>query len=155
MVLHQIRYSCTCSELQAKRIGAIEILDKGLTEYLSREKMILEAEVEDELFQIPTIYLQNFSVSISEPLKNETIPKTETAFEAKGQVDTEKIDVFLNEKKKEEVNGHKVYTNRGTGSRGLELIQDFSKRRRAERKEDRDRHYKDRIDALEKIRPRN
>ncbi len=150
LVIYKISYTCGCSETQAKYIGASKILEQGLDDYYKREKVILEPEVEEELFQIPTVYLENFSLY----KKEQDLKKSEQVYEAKGAVSKDKLEVFLDTKKKEIIDGHKVYTNRGTGSRGLQLILEYSKKKRAERKEDRDKYYKDRIDMLEKIKSR-
>jgi hypothetical protein len=96
------------------------------------------------------VYLENFSLH----KKEQDLKKTEQVYEAKGAVSKDKLEVFLDTKKKEIIDGHKVYTNRGTGSRGLQLILEYSKKKRSERREDRDKYYKDRIDMLEKIKSR-
>jgi hypothetical protein len=151
LVLHQIYFPCSCSALQAKQQAAIRILDLGLEEYSNQNKILLDEEVENEIFRLPTVYLQNFTLQEVKPEVSKPETKPEKFFEAKGKLHPEKLEVLLKEKKSEDISGLKVYSNRGTGSRGLALIQDYSKRKQSERKEDKDKYYKDRIDMLEKI----
>lgn len=139
---------CGCTAKTIRPVAVRKILDTGLEEYTVSKKIILDPAVEEELLSVPEIFL--YDVSIQEKKKDISTPTGKTVWEATGKISEPKLEVFLKEKNVEEVQGHKVYTKRGTGQRGLELIQSYSKEKRAKRNIDRDKYYKDRIDMLEK-----
>ncbi len=142
---------CSCTAKMIRPIATRKLLDSGLEEYTQSKKILLDPTVEEEILSIPEIFL--YDVSIQEKKSEEQAPleTTKHIWEASGKISQPKLEVFLKDKKVEEIEGFKIYSSKSTGQKGLELIQGFSKERRKEKKLDRDKYYKDRIDMLEKF----
>jgi hypothetical protein len=132
-------------------IATRKLLDSGLEEYTQSKKILLEPAIEEEILSIPEIFLYDVSIQEKKSEVNVPLETTKHIWEASGKISEPKLEVFLKDKKVEEVGGFQIYSQKGTGQRGLELIQGFSKERRKERRLDRDKYYKDRIDMLEKF----
>lgn len=149
--IRKVQYTCVCNSLEAKQIGMIRLLDDELEIYKVKKNVVLAPEVEDEIFQVPSVYLENFyfqeqasSPSLSSSIKERT-------FIAKGNLNEKKLENYLKTQKVEVIDNKRVYSRRGTGQRGLELILNYSKERQKQKSVDKDRYYRDRIDMLKKI----
>lgn len=147
--IRKIQYSCTCTPQEAKQIGMIRLLDDELEIYKTKKKILLAPEIEEEIFQVPTVYLENFYFSEQETLKSNS--SSNPSFVVKGNLNEKKLETYLESQDVHLAGNQKVYSKKGSGQRGLELILNYSRERQKRKIIDKDRYYKDRVDMLKKV----
>ncbi len=149
--IRKIHYSCICNTLEAKQIGMVRLLDNELEIYKIKKKIVFSPEIEDEIFQVPSTYLENFYFQEKPNPNSISSPKQERSFIVKGNLNEQKLENYLETQDLKVVKDQKVYSKKGRGERGLELILNYSKERQKQKSIDKDKYYKDRIDMLKRI----
>lgn len=147
--VRQISYSCSCSTQEAKQIGMIRLLDDELEIYKDKKKIIFSPEIEEDIFQTPVTYLENFYFK-EEPIHSSN-KESEKYFIVKGNLNEKQLEAYLNSQNVTVVNNQKVYSRKGTGQKGLELILNYSREKQKQRDLDKDKYYRDRVDMLKRI----
>lgn len=138
---------CGCDIKKYKINVEREIVDEGIERYSKKHSMIVDPEIKEELMVLPKVFLQNFM------LDEEAKPEGNVV-KATADFNETKLEKALEDKPFVQNENTRIYSRRvgNDGSRGLELIKSFqSERRKKTESVDRDRHYRDRIDMIGKI----